>query len=257
MWSVHKQILLCMGLLFVVNKSLAQMHATDGILEGRVSLYEKANTASSEAYFTEAEKSLVLILNTARLNGPAFVREYLPLANDTTTDRYAWVKNLLLQGQETDPLYPAFGLTKSASIQALDMGRNGLRGTTSSDGRRYPDRMHEHLPDAAGYASLYYMGSADPLDVVLAIMLDEPDTNGVHMLLSPRLDYVGVAMRPHKLNCSNTVIDMARRPKNIPYVAQTPRKKKTEAYFMDCPKGSKIASPRRSTKSTGLLGWIF
>ena len=233
-----------------------QVHATDGILEGRVSLYERANTAGSEAYLSESEKSLVLILNTARMDGATFVRRYLPLAKDTTTARYLSVKHKLLRKEDAQALMPAFGLTKSASIQALDMGRNGLKGTTSTDGRTYADRIHEYLPEAGGYASTHYVGSADPLDVVLSLLVDEADTNTINMLLSPKLDYIGVAIRPHKNNCSNTILDFARRPKNAPSVAQVPTKRKTEAYFMDCPKGSKIASPRKPVKK-GVFGWIF
>ena len=250
-------ILLCVGLFFLLNKSWGQLHATDGVLEGRVSLFEKANTAGSEAYLSESEKSLILILNTARLHGPTFVRRYLVLVKDTTTERYASVKNRLLVRKPTEPLYPAFQLTKSASIQASDMGRNGLQGTTTSDGRSFVDRMHEQLPGAGGYASASYLGSADPLDVILHLMVEESDTNFLNMLLSPKLDYIGVAIRPHKLNCSNTILDFARRPKDIPVASTNPKKRKTEAYFLDCPKGSKVATPRKSTKSGGILGWLF
>ncbi len=249
---------LYLGLNLFARPSLGQVHADDGILEGRVSLYERANTAEAEAYLSEAEKSLILILNTARLDGPTFVRRYLPLAADTTSARYAMVKSRLLKKGPATPLNPAFGLAKSAAIQAADMGRHGLKGTTSSDGSPYYDRIHQQLPDAAGYASAYYIGSADPLDAVLHMLVADPDTVLAHMLLSPKLDYVGVAIRPHKLDCSNTVIDLARRPPNV-QVAQTPAKKrpKTEAYFLDCPKGAKVSQPRKPAKSGGVLGWFF
>lgn len=256
--TVCKHIALGMGLFFASRIGMAQVHATDGILEGRVSLFERANTAGSEAYFSESEKSLILILNTARLDGGTFVRRYLSLAKDTTTERYQAVKRILLTRPSAPALRPAFGLAKSAAIQATDMGRNGLQGTSNSEGRPYYDRIHEQLPEAAAYASAFYLGSSDPLDAILHLLVEDADTATLRMLLSPKLDYVGVAIRPHKMQCSNTVIDFARRPASVPMIGQSDKKrKKTEAYFMDCPKGSKVATPRKSSKSGSLFGWIF
>lgn len=256
--TVWKHIALGMGLFFTTRIGVAQVHATDGILEGRVSLFERANTAGSEAYLSESEKSLILILNTARLDGGTFVRRYLSLAKDTGTERYQAIKRILLTKESAPALRPAFGLAKSAAIQATDMGRNGLQGTANSEGRPYYDRIHEQLPEAATYASAFYLGSSDPLDAVLHLLVEDADTTTWRILLSPKLDYVGVAIRPHKMQCSNTVIDFARRPASVPMVGQTNKKrKKTEAYFMDCPKGSKIATPRKPSKAGSLFGWIF
>ena len=246
------------GFLLVLRPGHGQTHATDGILEGRVSLFERANTAGSEAYLSESEKSLILILNTARLDGATFVRRYLTMAKDTSSGRYQALKRHLLARASAQALHPAFGLAKSAAIQAVDMGRNGLQGTSTSEGRPYYDRIHEQLPGAGAYASAFYIGSTDPLDVVLHLLLEDADTTLTHILLSQKLDYVGVAIRPHKLDCSNTVLDFARRPQTSLLAGQSPKKRaKTEAYFLDCPKGSKIAQRKPAKSGGSLLGWLL
>ncbi len=226
----------------------------------RDKLYEMANTAGSEAYLSENEKTVILLCNLARLNGPYFIRHYLGFYKDTTTVRYRELRQMLARQIPIQPLRPAYGLYRSATLQAQDMGASGLTGTTASTGLPFYERIHRQLPGAGGYASSFYLGTADPLDVVLGMLVAEHDSLLPYRknLLSAKVDYVGVSIRPHKLQCANTVIDFARRPEEPKGTKAKPRKK-TELYWMDCPKGTKIEGmPRRQRHGlSGVLGRIF
>jgi hypothetical protein len=223
-------------------------------------LYELANTAGSEAYLSENEKTVILLCNLARLNGPYFVRNYLHFYKDTGSTRYKELRQILVQRIPIQPLKPAYGLYRSASIQANDMGASGQTGIDASNGLPFYERIHKQLPGAGLYASSFYLGSADPLEVVLGMLVAENDSMLPyrHNLLSAKVDFVGVSIRPHKRKCANTVIDFARRPEQILQTkSQTKAHKKTELYWMDCPKGTKIESSPRRRHGGGILGRIF
>ena len=205
-------------------------------------LFDAANTAGQEAYLTESEKTVVLLTNLARLSGRYFVDNYLGFYKDTSSANFQKLKRRLLANSPIQPLRPAFGLYRSAALHANDMGSHGLQGLNSSDGRSFFDRIHQQLPGASAYASNYYLGSGDPLDIVLGLLVAEHDSVQSYQqnLLSPQVDFIGVSIRPHKLECSNTVIDFARRPHELPAKDLRKNNRKKEAYFMDCPTGSKI-----------------
>lgn len=225
----------------------------------RNKLYELANTAGSEAYLSENEKTVILLCNIARLSGPYFVRNYLHFYKDTGAARYKELRQLLVSRIPIQPLKPAYGLYRSASIQAQDMGASGLTGVDASNGLPFYERIHKQLPGAGMYASSFYLGSADPLEVVLGMLVAENDSMLPYRrnLLSAKVDFVGVSMRPHKKQCANTVIDFARRP-DQPVQTNAKTHKKSELYWMDCPKGAKVESmPRRKHRSGGILGRIF
>lgn len=246
------------GMLFLAVSAQAQPARPDDLRPERDRLYELANTAGSEAYLSENEKTIILLCNLARLNGPYFVRHYLSFYKDTSHPRYKEVRQILARQVPVQPLRPAYGLYRSASLHAYDMGASGLTGTDASNGVPYYERIHRQLPGAGAYASSFYLGTADPLEVVLGMLVAEHDSLLPYrrILLSSKVDYVGVATKPHKLQCSNTVLDFARRPSEPDALRPKPRKR-TEAYFLDCPKGAKVITPRRRSSSSGLLGRIL
>lgn len=210
----------------------------------RTKIYELANTAGQESYLSESEKTVVLLMNLARLDGPYFASQYLGFYADTSSLRYKELWLLLHKQAPRQPLRPAFGLFRSATMHAMDMGSSGLSGTESSDGSPFYDRIHKQLPGAGGYASNFLLGTADPLEAVLTFLVAEEDSLLPYRynILSSQVDFVGVSIRPHSKNCAGTVIDFARRPAQVP-LAKANRHPKTDIYWMDCPKGSKVAQP--------------
>ena len=220
-------------------------------------LYDKANTAGSEAYLTESEKTVVLLINLARMDGSYFTAHYLPLYKDTGCAAYHALKAKLATQPHVQALVPVYGLARSAALQATENGIAGRTGTAMADGAPFQDRIHRQMPGAATYASAYYLGSGDPLELVLGLLVGEKDSALTYqrMLLSSKLDMIGVSIRPHKLKCSNTLIDMAKRAPAPTATAQAKKHKDQNLYFMDCPKGAKVI---RAKKPHGkLLGWLF
>ena len=251
----HVFLLLCGSVAFAIAQP-AQLATYEPERQTvRQHLFSNANTASSEAYLSESEKTVVLLCNLARMDGPYFVANYLHLYKDTASAQFKNLKQALLNGRPLPPLRPAFALSKSAAMQAHDMGNSGLQGTESSDGRPFYDRIHQQFPATNTFASNFYLGSGDPLEIVLGLLVGESDTllQYRNNILSPNIDFVGLSIRPHKLKCSNTVLDFARKPTQLPPVSTSRRHPRSEVYWLDCPKGSKVAAiPRRRNK--GFLG---
>ena len=198
------------------------------------------NTAGSEYYLSEEEKLIVALCNLARHDGALFIREILiPSGTDTSLPA---VRNLILRLKQTkniQPLMPAYSLHKTARQHAMDMGFRGDSGHISSDGRTFHQRILPYFPNHAGFAENYHLGSGDASDIVLAMLSGSGDGSRYREnILSPDLHYIGVSISAHRKSCSNTVMDFAQKPRiPVGINGSKPKRKKSEAYFMDCPKG--------------------
>lgn len=202
--------------------------------------FSPLNTAGSEFYLNDEEKLLVALCNLARYDGNAFIREILiPAGIDTSLPAFRINLKKLRATKNLHPLMPAYSLHKTAYRHARDMGIKGDSGHVGSDGRNFLQRISEQFPSLNGFAENFYLGSGDAIDIITAF-LSGKEEKGVYTdnILSPNLHYIGVSIQPHRLSCSNTVLDFARKPNQNPGVTVDSRKKnKSEAYFMDCPKG--------------------
>lgn len=207
------------------------------------------NTAGSEFYLSEDEKLLIALCNLARWDGEAFIREVLvPSGKDTSSTA---VKNLtakLRTCRRIAPLMPAYSLHKTALSHARDMGFKGDSGHTGSDGLSFQQRISRYFPNHAGFAENFHLGSGDPTEIVLAFLSAGGDKQVYSdNILSPGLHYIGVSIQPHRNSCSDAVIDFARKPESIPgSVSSGQKRKRTEAYFMDCPDGSQYKNRKKS-----------
>lgn len=218
-------------------------------------LFELANTAGQEAYMSEEEKTVILLINYARLDGSFFVDNYLNKAADTLMPFVQALRNKLNAQSPLSPLRPAFGLFRSANLQASWLGSTGKTGTSGPEGETYTERIHRSLPGAQGYGSSYWLGSGDPFEVVMGMLVGSGDTiHSYHtQLLHPGLRFVGVAIKPHARHCLNTVVDMSA-PQMKVAEPRGKKRKQQEAYFLDCPKSTHVI---RAKRRDGILGWIF
>ena len=210
------------------------------------------NTAGSEFYLSSEEKLLVALCNLARFDGRLFIQEVLiPSAADTSRAEMKALLSRLRQTAGIPPLLPAYSLTKTALLHARDMGMQGDSGHISSDGRNFQQRISAYFPEHAGFAENYHLGSGDPVEIILGLMAGRQDSElYLNNLLSPDLHFIGISIQAHRKACSNTVMDFARKPKMPPGgKAQTGNRKKTEAYFMDCPKGRDYDQRRKNSFS--------
>ena len=202
--------------------------------------FSPLNTAGSEFYLNEEEKLLVALCNLARHDGPAFIREILiPAGTDTSQPVVKSAIRKLQATRNLHPLMPAYSLHKTALRHARDMGMKGDSGHVGSDGRNFLQRISEQFPSLGGFAENFHLGSGEATGIVIALLTSTGEKQVyADNILSPNLHYIGVSIQPHRLSCSNTVLDFARKPAQLPASSATDQKrKKTEAYFMDCPKG--------------------
>lgn len=217
--------------------------------------YSSLNTASREFYLSEEEKFVIALCNLARFDGKAFIREVLIPANyDTASPEMAVLLRELRTKKSLFPLMPAFSLYKSALLHAKDMGQSGQLGHESSNGRRFEERILQFFPNGNGFAENYYSGSGEPLDVVMKFLLGSRQKSDRDNLLDENLQYVGISIQPHRTQCTNVVLDFARKPQmdNIPKQKKHPG----EVYWKDCPPGAKISTKRKvgSMSFLGLFG---
>lgn len=210
------------------------------------------NTAGSEFYLSDEEKLVVALCNLARHDGELFIQKVLiPSGTDTSLPEIRLLRMRLKHCKNIPPLMPAFSLHKTARLHATDMGFSGDSGHISSDGRTFDQRISAYFPDHAGFAENYHLGSGDPGEIVIAL-LSGANEKSVYRenILSANLHYIGVSISAHRKSCSNTVIDFAQKPR-IPAAGDEarPKRKKSEAYFLDCPKGRDYDQKRKSAFS--------
>lgn len=220
------------------------------------SLEERANTAKNEGYLTEQEKMVIKLCNIARLDGNYFIKHYLRRAiKDTHSTSYQNVAKALRNSKVEPPLMPAFSLYKSALVHARDMGISGKTGHVSSCGQAPNERIQQYFPSTINCSENYYVGSGEPLDIVIAFLEGRNDTNSEYLrnILNPQLEFIGVSIQPHKYYCNNAVIDFAQKPELPPGYRPTNRKP-VEIYWKDCPPALAKKSKKRSFFD--FVGWF-
>ena len=214
--------------------------------------YSPLNTAGSEFYLSEEEKMLVALCNLARHDGTAFIREILlPAGIDTSQTDLKPMVARLRKTKNIQALMPAYSLHKTALLHARDMGMKGDSGHIGSDGKSFIERISQYFPNHAGFAENFHLGSGNAIDIVIAFLSggNEKQVYGDN-ILSPNLHYIGVSIQPHRNSCSDAVLDFARKPHILPGInASSSQRKKSEAYFMDCPDGRQYKKAKKASFS--------
>lgn len=213
------------------------------------------NTAKSEYYLSDQEKRLIALINLARIEPNTFIEQYLKKAEpDTNRQAVASAIKMLREKKSRLPLLPVFSLHKSALLHARDMGVNGKTGTASSSGVDFENRIHQFFPQSVTLSENFYVGSGDPVDIVVSQLTgkNDPEFRYRDNLLSANLHYIGVSIQPHKVFCSNAVIDFAKKPEIIN--SDLPKgKKKVNIYWKDCPPATKVVTKKSGNIFTRLF----
>jgi uncharacterized protein YkwD len=218
-----------------------------------LTIEQKANTAVNETYLSDKEKEVVMLCNIARMDGNYFISNYLVKAlKDTNTDAYRNIAKALRNQKSEQPLKPAFSLYKSALVHARDMGISGKTGHQSSCGQTASDRIQQYFPSTITCSENYYVGSGEPMDIVLSFLEGRNDPNLEYQknILSADLYFIGVAIQPHKYYCNNAVMDFAQKPEQ-PLGYKAPTRKPVEIYWKDCPP----ALTKKSKRSKSLFNF--
>lgn len=192
-------LLICISLIY--NNIQAQNGWSDEILE-------QANTAKDAAYLTEEDKQIIYYTNLVRLDPPFFAKTFVKHYIDSTGKTSTYTKSLLKTLEKTKPmsvLSPSNKLVETAKAHAIESGKKGATGHGN-----FKKRFASYQAECACIvAENCYYGKANPLDIVIGLLIDEGVANLSHRnnILNKELIKTGVFFAPHKTFTRNCVID--------------------------------------------------
>jgi len=169
--------------------------------------YASCNTAAEAAFMSNKEKELIYILNLARRYPAQFantvVKQYPAYSHNAgmaQTDHYLSLLRTMRQLPQSTLLYPDEACYASAQCHAEAAGKKGYIGH---------NRMSstcKNLKHFMGECCDY--GHADPIDIVMALLVDEGVANLGHRLICfTTYNKIGVSLAPHKEYGSSAVLD--------------------------------------------------
>lgn len=180
----------------------------------------QCNTVKETAHLSDNEKQVVLLMNMARNNGKLFASGILKNYLDTTTRSYSkgYVASLredLKKAKDLPALTDDTDLFNEAVVHAADMGMSGKTGHNTASGKKPAERFKKLEKEFNPLAENCHYGTDDPLVIVIELLIDDKIAGTGHRknILSPALNQVGVAIKPHTKYRFNTVMDFGTRVK--------------------------------------------
>jgi uncharacterized protein YkwD len=172
---------------------------------------------SATGYAQSREEEVLKILNAVRTDPQDFIKTQLTpylKENNLTNNRY--VKSLVSDLKKTkkmNALKMSTALSDVAKLHALDMGRLGKIGHSSSDGTSFADRVRTKAKAGGMIAENCDYGHDSALDIVMALLIDDGIESLGHRknILESKYQWVGIAIEDHKTYRVNTVMDFAER----------------------------------------------
>ena len=213
--SLFKQFYLLMCCLFIcVNNVQAQeFNYTNQQLKN-------ANTASEISYLNNEEINFIFYTNLLRTNPKIFantyVKHYLDSAKFAASIYIKSLTEYLLEAEPMHLLNPDKQLYNEAMTHANDMGKSGIVGHNSSNGKLFEERLKivSNYFDIVQENCQY--GYAKGLDILMDLLIDEgiEDYGHRYTLMNSRLRFIGVSIQPHKKYNVNCVIDFGGKKLN-------------------------------------------
>ena len=176
---------------------------------------DSAGTAEHVAYLTPEEKKIYTLVNLARLDGKAFIKNVLdPFVNQNNTDQDEYLASLyedLKVLPRLKPLSPNEKLHHSASHHANDMGKSGKIGHESSDGTDLHTRIKRYHQGHSILAENCSYGYDDALNIVMQLMIDDnrPEKKHRNVMLGKQFLHLGVSIKDHRAYGANCVMDFS------------------------------------------------
>jgi hypothetical protein len=201
---------LFLSLILMSLLSSLQAQETDLFQIWPDTILSKANSASQVSYMSDQEKNVVFYINMCRVNPPLFAETYFTdYIKERKIKKDKDVKGLIKFLENTKPrviLQPNELLTDLARNQAKDMGESGRTGHNSSDGTAYRTRIESAMKSFNGVNENANYGNEMGIDIVIDLLIDRdvPDAGHRKNILDPEMEFVGVAIEPHrrfKFNC--------------------------------------------------------
>ena len=172
----------------------------------------KANTAKSAEGLSFQEKKVIFYINLVRMNGALFVDTYLKdYLEDVRVPKNKYYRSLVktLKGLDPlPPLEPQEDISKECVKHAKEMGKKGKKGHRSGTGKSYSERMEKYKKRYKKVKELNQYGDPDALSIVIDLLIDDGMESLVHRraILSDDFNYIGVAIRAHKVYRVNTCL---------------------------------------------------
>lgn len=177
-----------------------------------------ANTAESAAYLSPEEKKVIFYTNLVRLDPKGFALRYLKPYLDTCRRKFkdSYVSSLKKDLGAAEPLSvlsPQEDLTKEARDHAIDMGKTGMMGHSTSSGKRFKERFKSLGKQYGWVGENCDYGNPDGLSIVMSLLIDENVSDLAHRknILNPAYFNIGVSIYPHKTYRQNCVTDFGGR----------------------------------------------
>ncbi len=172
---------------------------------------------STTVHAQSREEEVLKIMNDVRTDPQDFIKTYLTpylKENNLTNNRYA--KSLVSDLKKTKKmgsLKMSVPLSEVAKMHALDMGRLGEVGHSSSDGTSFAERVRNKAKAGGMIAENCDYGHETALDIVMALLIDDGIESLGHRknILEPKFQWVGIAIEDHKTYRVNTVMDFAEK----------------------------------------------
>ncbi len=177
-------------------------------------ILSKANTGLSTTYLTDEEKKVLLLVNLARLDGKAFIKNVLdPFVEETKPDNNSYLKSLYADLRTTSglaALAPHQKLSEGTAYHANDMGKKGDTGHNSSDGTDCFVRIKRFYKGGYMAENCSY-GYGDALNIVMQLLIDDGVSSKGHRynILGKPYKQIGISIRPHKVYSYNCVMDFS------------------------------------------------
>ena len=159
------------------------------------------------------ENEMLVLINLMRTHPQLFLDSVaLPYIKAKKKENNSYAKSLISDLRKAKPA-PALsflpGLMNSASDHALDCGKTGRVSHTGSDGSRFTKRIERYLKWNGMAGENCHYGYDEPIDIVMDLLIDEGIEDVGHRvnMMSASFRYVGIAIRPHKVYGTNTVMD--------------------------------------------------
>ncbi|MDZ7650578.1 MAG: CAP domain-containing protein [Cytophagales bacterium] len=163
------------------------------------------------------EEEVLTLLNLIRTNPKGFIESHLnDYLQSHNMAQNGYAKSLLTDLKKTEKMSAlqfSEPLTKVARMHAVDMGKSGTVGHTSSDGTSFSDRLRNKAKAKGTIAENCDYGNGEPLDIVMSLLIDDGITSLGHRknILEPSFRWVGVAIEDHKIYRVNCVMDFAEK----------------------------------------------
>ncbi len=198
-------------LLFILTAALPLKAQNELYTDWDTAVIVRANTGAGMDFLSDEERTVILLTNLARIDGPlfasTFLERYLELTG-TTPNKYTKSLSMdLLEVVDLPVLIPEIDLFNVARDHAIRSGKSGYAGHRGFQ-KRYKGVMERYM--AVGENCDY--GNHSPIQIVMRMLIDEgvEDLGHRENMFDDKYNAIGVSIKPHKVYDYNCVMSFGQ-----------------------------------------------